>query len=83
MRNRLAKLPTCSPKPQQVRTTTSEPDPQDHLTRGEALSLFDIDRWRRGYAGLRSDKAKRMKDFERGNTRVKKLVAALSFDGRS
>ena len=37
-------------------------------------------RWRREYGGLRLDQAKRMKEIEKENTRLKKLVADLSLD---
>jgi transposase-like protein len=37
-------------------------------------------RWRREYGGLRVDQAKRLKDLERENGRLKKLVADLSLD---
>ena len=37
-------------------------------------------RWRREYGGLKVDQARRMKDLERENMRLKKLVADLSLD---
>ncbi len=37
-------------------------------------------RWRKEYGGLRFDQAKRFKDLERENGRLKKLVADLSLD---
>ena len=37
-------------------------------------------RWRREYGGLRIDQAKRLKELERENGRLKKLVADLSLD---
>ncbi len=37
-------------------------------------------RWRREYGGLRLDQAKRLKQLEQENTRLKKLVAELSLD---
>jgi len=37
-------------------------------------------RWRKEYGGLRTDQARRMKDLERENGRLKKLVADLSLD---
>lgn len=37
-------------------------------------------RWRREYGGLRLDQAKRPKELERENIRLKKLVADLSLD---
>ncbi len=37
-------------------------------------------RWRKEYGGLRTDQAKRMKDLQSENVRLKKLVADLSLD---
>ncbi len=37
-------------------------------------------RWRKEYGGMRIDQAKRLKDLEVENTRLKKLVADLSLD---
>ena len=37
-------------------------------------------RWRKEYGGLRTDQARRFKELERENTRLKKLVADLSLD---
>jgi putative transposase len=37
-------------------------------------------RWRKEYGGLEIDKAKRMKELERENQRLKRLVADLSVE---
>ncbi|MDB5616790.1 MAG: putative transposase family [Tardiphaga sp.] len=37
-------------------------------------------RWRKEYGGLELDQAKRMKDLERENVRLKRLVANLSLE---
>jgi transposase-like protein len=37
-------------------------------------------RWRREYGGLTRDQARRLKELERENARLKKLVADLSLD---
>jgi transposase-like protein len=37
-------------------------------------------RWRKEYGGMRVDQAKRLKDLEQENVRLKKLVADLSLD---
>ena len=37
-------------------------------------------RWRREYGGMRVEQAKRLKELERENNRLKKLVAELSLD---
>jgi transposase-like protein len=37
-------------------------------------------RWKEQYGGMRSGEAKRLKDLEQENARLKKLVAELSLD---
>ena len=37
-------------------------------------------RWRKEYGGVRTDQIKRLKDMEKENARLKKLVADLSLD---
>ncbi len=37
-------------------------------------------RWRKEYGGLRIEQAKRLKELEKENTRLKKLVADISLD---
>jgi transposase-like protein len=37
-------------------------------------------RWRKEYGGLRLDQAKRLKELEKENTRLKKLVAEQALD---
>ncbi len=37
-------------------------------------------RWRRGYGGMRLDQARRLKELEKENGRLKRLVADLTLD---
>lgn len=37
-------------------------------------------RWRKEYGGLKTDQAKRLKELERENTRLKKLLAESELD---
>jgi transposase-like protein len=37
-------------------------------------------RWRREYGGLKIDQAKRLKELEKENVRLKKLVADMALD---
>ena len=37
-------------------------------------------RWRRDYGGLQTDQARRMKELEKENARLKKVVADLALD---
>ena len=44
------------------------------------MSEATYHRWREQYGGMRSGEAKRLKDLEQENARLKKLVADLSLD---
>jgi len=48
--------------------------------RDAGISLQSYYRWRKEYGGLELDQAKRMKDLERENARLKRLVADLSLE---
>ena len=54
-------------------------------TAGQACKKFGFTeqsyyRWRKEYGGLQIDQAKRLKELERENSRLKKVVAELSLD---
>ena len=54
-------------------------------TVAEAAGHIDVSeqtyyRWKRQYGGMRRDQLKRLKELEKQNTRLKKLVAELSLD---
>ena len=44
------------------------------------VSEATLARWRNQYGGMKSEEAKRLKQLEEENTRLKKLVAELSLD---
>jgi putative transposase len=44
------------------------------------VSAHTYYRWRREYGGLRVEQARKLKDLEKENARLKKLVADLSLD---
>lgn len=44
------------------------------------ISEQTLHRWRNQYGGMKSDDAKRLKDLEIENTRLKRLVADLTLD---
>ncbi len=46
------------------------------------LGVSDVTyyRWRKEYGGMQVDQARRLKEIEQENTRLKKLVADLSLD---
>ena len=55
------------------------------LTIGEAARKIGVTeqtyyRWRREYGGMRIEQVKRLKELEKENTRLKRLVADLSLD---
>jgi transposase-like protein len=55
------------------------------MTIGEVCRKLGISeqtfyRWRKEYGGMRVDQAKRLKELEKENARLKKLVADLSLD---
>ena len=52
----------------------------DTICRGIGISEQSYYRWRRDYGGLKLDQAKRLKDLERENDRLKKAVSELTLD---
>jgi putative transposase len=44
------------------------------------VTAYTYYRWRKEYGGMRVDQAKRLRELEKENTRLKKLVADLSLD---
>jgi len=50
------------------------------VCRGLGVSEQSYYRWRREYGGLKSSQAKRIKELERENSRLKKAVADLTLD---
>ena len=50
------------------------------ITRKIGVSDYTYYRWRKEYGGLRIEQAKKLKNLEKENARLKKLVADLSLD---
>jgi transposase-like protein len=48
--------------------------------RGMGISEQTYYRWRKEYGGMRRDQAQRLKELERENSRLKRIVADLSLD---
>ena len=48
--------------------------------RDAGISQQSYYRWRKEYGGLEPDQARRLKDLEKENARLKRLVADLSLD---
>ena len=58
----------------------SQGQPLGTVCRGLEISEQTYYRWRKEYGGLRTDQARRLKDLERENVRLKKVVADLVLD---
>jgi len=52
----------------------------EQAARREEISVQSYFRWRKEYGGLKIDQAKRLKEMEKENARLKRLVAELSLD---
>ncbi len=50
------------------------------ICRGLSISEQSYYRWRREYGGLRVDQAKRLKELEKENTRLRRAVSDLTLD---
>lgn len=57
---------------------------KDLATVLQALEVSEstLDRWRNQYGGMKSSEAKRLKELEDENQRLKRLVADLSLDNQ-
>jgi transposase-like protein len=55
-------------------------NPVAMVTRKIGVSDYTYYRWRKEYGGMRIDQAKRLKELEVENSRLKKLVGDLSLD---
>jgi putative transposase len=54
----------------------------EESARKSNISVVTYNRWKREYGGLRVDQARRLKELEQENQRLKKLVADLSIDNQ-
>jgi len=52
----------------------------EEACRNQGFSTHSYYRWRKEYGGMKIDQAKRLRDLEEENSRLKKLVADLSLD---
>ena len=74
-------------KPEQIITKLREAEvelakgqPVGAVARKLGITEQTYYRWRKEYGGLRMDQARRLKELEKENARLKKLVADLSLD---
>jgi putative transposase len=58
----------------------NQSSPISEVCRKLGISEQTYYRWRKEYGGMRVDQAKRLKELEQENIRLKKLVADLSLD---
>ena|SRR5215470_3674862 len=86
-RGRSAGMPTKKYKPEQivsllrqleVAVASGKSTPQ--ACRDAGISEQSYYRWRKEYGGLRIDQAKRLKELEKENLKLKRLVAELSLE---
>ena len=54
----------------------------EELCRSLGISTTSYHRWKNQYGGMKTDEVKRLKELERENERLKKLVADLSLDNQ-
>jgi putative transposase len=67
-------------KLRQIEVLTSQGKTIGQACREAAISEQSYYRWRKEYGGLPIEQAKRLKDLEKENTRLKRLVADLSLE---
>lgn len=53
---------------------------QEEAAKKLGITLQTFYRWRKEFGGLKIDQARRLKDLESENTKLKKLVADLALD---
>jgi len=64
----------------QIEVTMGQGKSAQLACREAGISEQNFYRWRKEYGGLDLDQARRMKDLEKENTRLKRLVADLSLE---
>jgi len=67
-------------KLREAEVLTSKGMPMEEVLRQLGISDATYYKWRKEYGGLRVDQAKRLKDLEQDNTKLKKIVADLVLD---
>ena len=67
-------------KLREAEVLTSAGESVDVVCRHLGVTKNTYYRWRKEYGGMRVDQAKRLKELEQENSRLKKLVADLSLD---
>ena len=67
-------------KLREVEVMTAKGESMDSAIRKIGVTRNTYYRWRKDFGGMRVDQAKRLKELETENSRLKRLVADLSLD---
>ena len=67
-------------KLREVEVLTASGETMDSAIRRLGVTKNTFYRWRKEYGGMRVDQARRLKELETENSRLKRLVADLSLD---
>ncbi len=68
------------PKLREAEVLMSQGMNQDFAAKQIGVSTPTLIRWRKEYGGLRMDQAKRLKELEKENVRLKRLLADAELD---
>ena len=68
------------PKLREAEVLISQGKTQEQAAKQIGVSTQTLIRWRKEYGGLRMDQAKRMKQLEKENAKLKKLLAEAELD---
>ena len=68
------------PKLREAEVLISQGKTQELAAKKIGVSTQTLIRWRKEYGGLRMDQAKRLKELERENSRLKRVVADQALD---
>jgi transposase-like protein len=64
----------------EINVRLSKGETTGHAVRAVGITEQTYYRWRREYGGLKMDQAKRLKELERENQRLRKAVSDLTID---
>lgn len=68
------------PKLREAEVLMSQGRTQDEAAKQIGVTTPTLIRWRKEYGGLRMDQAKRLKELEKENARLKRLLADAELD---
>ena len=64
----------------QIEVSIANGKPTPQACKEAEITMQNFYRWRKEYGGLKMDQAKRLKELEKENGKLKRLVAELSLD---